>query len=127
MLGTRISKSFSHRRRVAALVLALGAVAVMPATSQGGTFTVKATGNKTFNPASLSVSKGSKVVWKNPDDDDHTVTAYGRGWSKNARLDQGESTSFTFRRTGTYKYRCTLHSKLDGGTCNGMCGKVRVR
>ena len=121
------SKRSAYRRRVAVAAMALGVVAAIPATSHGGTFTVKATGSKTWNPASLSVSKGSRVVWRNPDDADHTVTAYGRGWSKNVRLGQGESTSFRFRRGRTYKYRCTLHSKLEGGTCDGMCGKVRVR
>ena len=126
-MRTKTAKRIPRRRRVAVIAVALGAVAAMPATSQGGTFTVKATGSKTWNPASLSVSKGSRVVWKNPDDADHTVTAYGRGWSKNVRLDQGESTSFRFRRSRTYKYRCTLHSKLENGRCDGMCGKVRVR
>jgi plastocyanin len=68
------------------------------------------------------------VVWRNPTNKTHTVTAYGRGWSKNVTLSPGERTRHTFRGTGTFKYRCTVegHSDLSDGKCVGMCGKVRA-
>jgi plastocyanin len=113
-------------RRVAVTVVALGAFVAMPVASNGATFTVRATSERAWSPDSLSVAKGSKVVWKNPSDDKHTLQAYKGNWSKNATLGSGERTAFTFRHAGTYKYRCTLHSSLEAGICTGMCGKVRV-
>ncbi|MEA2497680.1 MAG: Copper binding protein plastocyanin/azurin family [Actinomycetota bacterium] len=113
------------RRFVGAFVLA-GALAAVPVASQGATFTVRATGDRTWKPAGLTVAAGSKVVWKNPSGDRHNVTAYKGAWSKNSTIEEGERTSFTFKKSGTYKYRCTLHSVVDNGVCSGMCGKVRV-
>lgn len=87
---------------------------------------VKATADDRWNPDFVHVAKGEKVIWKNPArlGEDHTVTAYGRNWSKNVFLRPGEQTSKVFRDRGTYKYRCTLHSNLSNGTCTGMCGVV---
>jgi plastocyanin len=31
-----------------------------------------------------------------------------------------------FRRTGTYRFFCSIHGNASGGTCTGMCGRVRV-
>lgn len=95
--------------------------------SMGGTTTVKATGSDSWNPASKTVTKGTKVVWKNPSGDDHNVVAYSGNWSKSSTLNEGGSTSFKFGKSGTYKYRCTLHSRLENGRCEGMCGKIIVR
>lgn len=102
------------------------------APSGADTFRVRATGSESegwdWTPMTRHLSKGDKVVWRNPTDKPHTVTAYGRGWSKNVRVDPGERTSKRFRRAGTYRYRCMTsgHSALNDGRCVGMCGKVRV-
>ncbi|HEX2239635.1 MAG TPA: plastocyanin/azurin family copper-binding protein [Actinomycetota bacterium] len=120
------SSPAKSRRRVAiAGLCATGLIAVAGA-SQGATHTVRATGNRTWKPASLSVASGSKVVWRNPTDDKHNVVSYKGPWSKKSTLAEGGRTSFTFRKAGTYKYRCTLHSAVSDGKCNGMCGQVRV-
>jgi plastocyanin len=87
---------------------------------------IKATSAHRWNPASTSVSKGTKVVWKNPTTLTHTVTAYKGSWSKNVTLRSGASTSFVFNSAGTFKFRCTIHSTLSNGVCSGMCGKVVV-
>lgn len=115
------------KRRMVVATLAAGAVFALPATSQGATFTVRATSSRTWKPAILTVGKGSRVVWKNPTSTRHNVVSYSRNWSKSSALNPGTSTSFTFRRTGRYKYRCTFHSSLRDGRCEGMCGKVVVR
>jgi plastocyanin len=78
-----------------------------------------------FSPKSVSVAKGTKVVWKSVCKS-HTVTAYSSNWSKNVTLAQGQTTSRTFKSKGVYKYRCRFHSTLSGGVCSGMCGKVIV-
>ena len=78
-----------------------------------------------WKPHAVSISRGTKVVWKAVQAD-HTVTAYKGPWSKNTRINQGQSTSFTFTAAGTYKFRCRFHSTLVNGVCSGMCGKVTV-
>jgi plastocyanin len=114
-------------QRVAASGLALASLLVFAAPSQGGTATVRATDNKSWAPGKISVAKGTKVVWKNPSGDDHDFTSYSGKWTKSASLAEGQSTSFKFRKVGTYKYRCTRHSEMVGTKCEGMCGSVQVR
>jgi plastocyanin len=111
------------------LALAFAALVVVPGTSSGGTSKVKAAGSAgsyRWDPATRKIAKGDRVVWKNPTSADHTVTAYGGGWDKNARLDPGDSVKVKFGKSGTYLYRCKLHSTLSDGVCSGMCGKVKV-
>jgi plastocyanin len=87
---------------------------------------VKATATRHWNPASTSISRGTRVVWKNPTGVRHTVTAYGGGWSKNVTLTPGAQTGFTFNSAGTFKFRCRIHSSVVNGVCSGMCGVVKV-
>ena len=50
-----------------------------------------------------------------------------KGFHK-VELAPGERTTQTFRKAGTFKYRCTVtgHSSVSDGRCVGMCGKVRA-
>jgi plastocyanin len=97
----------------------LGAPLVLaPAVPAQAATVVKATGNLTFRPQTLNVNKGTKVVWKNTCGCTHTVTATSSNWSKNSTIQSGDTTSFTFKRNGIYKYHCTIHA--------GMTGKVVV-
>jgi plastocyanin len=102
---------------VAATTLA-GAVALGPAIPAQAATVVKATGSLRFKPKTVDVNKGAKVVWKNTCSCTHTVTATSNNWSKNTTLRSGDTTSFTFKRRGTYRYECTIHA--------GMTGKVVV-
>jgi plastocyanin len=115
----------------AVLVIALSLAWLVPA-SVADTVRVRATGSESegwrWRPATRHAAQGDRVVWRNPTDRTHTVTAYSNNWSKNTQVGSGERTSKTFRRTGTYKYRCTVqgHSALNNGRCVGMCGKIVV-
>ena len=121
-------------RRARRLVLATAAVATAalvggasgPAIGASSSATIRATDNKTWSPKTKSVSRGTKVVWKNTSGDNHNLVSYGGGWSKSASLGEGDRTSFKFNNGGTFKFRCTIHSDLDGNRCDGMCGKVKV-
>lgn len=114
---------------VMAAVLAASAVLVVPGTSAGETSRIKAAGTAGsyhWNPTSRTIDKGERIVWKNPTSARHSVTAYGDGWSKDTTIQTNEKTGFKFRHTGTFKFRCKFHSTLDGESCSGMCGSVRV-
>lgn len=120
-------------RRVAAAasIGALLVVLVAP-TSLGDTRRFRAAGcteSPRWEPLKRRISKGDRIVWKNPTNCDHTVTAYSGRWSKSTALAPGEKTAKKFRRRGLYKFRCLTrgHSVLEDGVCTGMCGRVRVR
>lgn len=113
---------------LAAVVLAL--VLLMPSPASSATFVVRArevsSNTYRWRPARLEIAKGSKVVWRIVDGT-HNVTATSNNWNKStSNLVEGSKTAFTFRRNGTYRYRCTLHSSFSNGKCSGMCGKVVV-
>jgi plastocyanin len=116
------------RRHLLSLILAatlLGAVATKPAQAATVIKGVSTTSGFRWKPHAVSVAKGTKVVWRAVDGT-HTVTAWKGNWSKNTTIAQGTSTSFTFKRTGVYRFRCTFHSTLANGVCSGMCGRVTV-
>ncbi len=118
-------------RRGAVTVVSAGLIVAFAAPTLGDTTRIKAVkkdnGKYDWNKDFVGVSKGDRVVWKNPTGVNHTVTFYkGPGPDKNTTIGPGERTSKKFRKRGAYYYRCTLHSKLSDGNCNGMCGHVHT-
>ena len=117
----------SSKPRILLLAAAvLSTLVLTPGASEGARARVKATSNRTWDPDFRHILKGDKIIWKNPTGIDHTVTAYRQNWDKNTRLDPDERTSKRFRKTGTFKYRCRIHSTLSDGECSGMCGEIHV-
>jgi plastocyanin len=111
-------------RNVLSVFAAFVLVLTLAAPSNAATVRVRGR-NSSWHPQSVSINRGSRVVWRAVDRT-HTVTAYRGDWSKNTTISAGERTRFTFNSAGRYKYRCTLHSSLSNGVCNGMCGRVVV-
>jgi plastocyanin len=101
--------------------IAIGAVANGATVIRG----VSTDAGYRWKPKLTEVAKGTKVTWRAVDGS-HTVTAYKGPWSKSATIAQGGTTSFTFRRVGNFRFRCTFHSSLVDGKCTGMCGRVLV-
>ena len=82
-----------------------GAAAAASAPAAGGTATVAMAGLK-FSPATLSVRKGTTVVFDNDDVAPHTVT------SQDDTIDSGvlnPGKSFSLVVAAGFKYRCTIH------------------
>lgn len=120
------------RKRFALVLAALTLVTMLGAAQPASSATViKAVScpscprSYKWMPMHVSVAKGARVTWKAVTGT-HTVTAISNNWSKNTRISGGGSTSFTFNKAGTYRFRCKLHSTLSSGKCSGMCGKVVV-
>jgi len=113
-----------HTKRFAtalALTIAIGSIGV-PAASAA---TLVRGSSMRWRPGTVTIARGGAIRWKAVDTR-HTVTAYGGGWSFSRSLAAGASTTRTFNRAGTYRYYCTIHGSVAGGTCSGMCGKVVV-
>ena len=84
-------------------------------------YVVRVTENA-FNPERLEVNFGDKVIWKNFDIDDHTVTAQfwpaeeaqDRPYFDSGVIRPGDSFDFTFVKEGTYRYICKFHQGIVG-------------
>jgi plastocyanin len=117
----------ARRTRFAVASFALAALALGPAGTAHAVVaaTIRGSGSD-WNPARATINAGETVRWKAVGST-HTVTAYGGGWSKDTRITAGETTRKTFNNTGTFKFVCTIHGDVSGGTCSGMCGRIVVR
>lgn len=108
------------RLRAARALLCSAAVVLTAVTfpAPGGagvaprTHTVSMRGVK-YLPASLVVSVGDTVVWKNDDVVPHTVTARGKSFDS-GDLAPGASWSYKATRRGTYSYHCDYHPGMNG-------------
>jgi len=123
-----LTSSPRPRRIASATLVAALALSLALAGTAAARQIIRAVDGNHFQPKSPSVSTGERVIWKNADNIDHTVTSWGGGWSKDVRLNPDERTTFTFNQSGTYKFRCKIigHSNVSNGRCSGMCGKVVV-
>lgn len=79
---------------------------VLPLAAGAATHTVTIEGMQ-FQPATLTVKRGDKVVWRNKDIVPHTATAPGKFDSKG--IAGGASWSWRARAKGRYDYVCTYH------------------
>jgi plastocyanin len=70
-------------------------------------------GNFTFKAPVVTVKPGTMVTWTNGDDIPHTVTS-NDGVFKSKVLDSGDHFSFTFAKTGQFRYFCSLHPHMTG-------------
>ncbi len=71
--------------------------------------------NFAFGPATITVAPGTKVTWTNRDDEPHTVvSADDPKLFKSGALDTDDNFSFTFDKSGTYRYFCSIHPHMTG-------------
>lgn len=69
--------------------------------------------NYTFKAPTVLVTVGDTVVWKNLDDDPHTVTATD-GLFDSKGLAQGDTFTYRFNKPGKYSYYCKVHPMMRG-------------
>jgi plastocyanin len=105
------------------------------APAAGVTVTMLSDGDaRKFEPASLSVAKGTTVTWKHVSGSGHTATSDpgkvkdasrvalpsgAQGWDSGT-LSDGRTWSYTFDVPGTYQYVCLPHED------RGMVGTITV-
>jgi plastocyanin len=64
-----------------------------------------------FSPQTLTVAKGTAVIWTNNDSTTHTVTSDSGVWDSN-EVAPGKTFSFTFNQPGTFPYHCKIHPSM---------------
>ena len=115
-----------RRQRIGLMLGAAGVTALLAAvlpelTAAGEAAASPATveiDNFTFAPATLTVTAGTTVTWKNEDDSPHRIGDQN-GTFKSAALETDDTFSHTFAAPGEYPYICTMHPY--------MVGKIVVR
>jgi len=69
--------------------------------------------NFAYDPDSVTVQVGGKVIWLNQDSAPHTATAED-GSFDTGTLEEGKLKSETFKQAGTYEYICQIHPDMHG-------------
>src|SRR5689334_4324625 len=69
--------------------------------------------NFAFVPATITVPVGTSIRWLNEDETVHNVVSSDKSFRSKA-LDTNEEFSFTFTKSGTYSYMCSLHPRMTG-------------
>jgi plastocyanin len=115
----------SRPRLIALLIGAVGMTSLLavalPELSAAGEAVVQAAANTAtvdidnfaFAPATLTVTAGTTVTWKNEDDSPHRI-GDKNGTFKSAALDTDDTFSHTFSAPGEYPYICTIHPYMVG-------------
>ena len=124
----------AQRRRIALLLGAVGvasllAVALPELTAAGEAVSAAAASpatvkidNFAFAPATLTVTAGTTVTWKNDDDSPHRI-GDKNGTFKSAALATDDTYSHTFAAPGEYPYICTIHPYMAGKIIVKQAGK----
>jgi plastocyanin len=67
-----------------------------------------------FNPAHITIKRGTKVRWINKDISPHTATANNGRSFDSGRLGKGQSYTHTFKSAGKKPYHCEIHPHMKG-------------
>ena len=123
-----------RRRRMGLLLGAVGLTALLaaalPELTAAGEAVVAAAAspatididNFAFTPATLTITAGTTVIWKNEDDSPHRI-GDKNGTLKSAALDTDDTFSHTFAAPGEYPYICTIHPYMVGKIIVKPAGK----
>src|SRR5438270_3222605 len=90
------------------LTLVLQARAAPPAAPARATVKVTIQ-NFAFSPQTITVARGTTVVWTQKDSTAHTVSSNTGAWPASGSLAQGKTFAHTFTKPGTYPYHCAIH------------------
>ena len=67
-----------------------------------------------FDPETVTVARGDRVVWTNRDDTVHTVVDRDGHAFASPPLDTGDSFAAAFAAVGIVHVTCTLHPHMQG-------------
>lgn len=94
------------------LLAALGCALAFPAGAIAATYTVVIE-QMQFEPPSLTVARGDRVVWINKDLVPHTATANNNSFDSRT-ISPNASWTYVAREAGSQAYLCKLHPTMHG-------------
>jgi plastocyanin len=68
----------------------------------------------TYKPTSITVPKGTSVIFTNRDSTPHTATSKESGVFESSSIDTGKTGKITLEKTGTFAYYCVFHPFMKG-------------
>jgi len=68
-----------------------------------------------FDPRGIKVKPGTTVTWVNKDEVVHNVRQIQSEFLSQDEMEPEDSFTFTFDRSGTYRYQCTFHHPSMNG------------
>ena len=111
------------RRLIPLVMTALALALAGSAASATTTVQIRRAG---FVPATVTINLNDAVTWRNTDTIDHQVVANG-GQFASPILKAGQSYTFTFRNSGTFRYHDGLHPTRRGTiTVRGLAPQVTL-
>jgi len=110
---------------VVAAILALLLGPIGPASAATARVRGLFDGSYVWRPKTRSIVEGDTIKWKAVEGN-HNVQSRGSNWSFFRSLLEGTAVTRAFNNAGTYRYYCTIHGSVSGGTCSGMCGRIVV-
>ena len=89
--------------------------ATQPSRTQPATTNTVEIKGFAFNPATITVTKGTTVKWTNNDNAPHTVTTTSAPVDfDSGTKNKGDTFTQTFDTAGTYGYYCSIHPSMKG-------------
>jgi plastocyanin len=70
--------------------------------------------NFSFQPAHITIKRGTKVIWINKDSVQHTATANNGKSFNSGLLRKGQKYSHRFKTAGKKGYHCVPHPHMKG-------------
>jgi plastocyanin len=120
----RTEETVTHIRILSAVPAVLSAVSLAACGGGGSTATAgpKPSGasravtisNFAFQPATVTVKRGTRLTVTNRDSAAHTATADDGHSFDTGNLATGASKTITVTRPGAYAYRCAIHPYMHG-------------
>jgi plastocyanin len=110
---------FSLKKRsligIAGLALVAAPVAISTTGVAGAASTKTVTlKNIRYTPSAVSTTRGSKVTWVWRDGSIRHDVRFKSGGFKPSRLQSRGSYTLTFKKKGTYRFFCSVHSEMTG-------------
>jgi plastocyanin len=79
---------------------------------------VSATGSNTFSPSAVTIKAGCIIKWTQTSSTGHTTTnttpSLGSLWDSPNPIGQNLSYQYQFNTTGSFPYKCRVHSGMTG-------------
>jgi plastocyanin len=68
--------------------------------------------NFAYSPATITISVGDTIIWRNDDNVGHTVTSDSGSELDSPLLSKGDTYMHVFNTAGSYPYHCTVHPSM---------------
>ena len=113
-----MTNSSSRRRAIplAGLALAAAAAVAMPVSGVAGAATTKTVTMKNirYSPTAVTISRNDRVKWIWRDGSIRHDVRLRSGGFKASTLKSTGTYTLTFKRSGTFRFFCSVHSEMKG-------------